>query len=246
MSIQRSVLIALCLSGLASAASPASLEDLLRQNLTARGGQAKVAALRSLRYTGEMSFPGGVRFSFSQVVARPGRIRTEVSMQGLTAVMAYEKGLAWQIDPFQGRKDPERLSEDEAKGLIQDADLDGPLIGWKEEGSRIEYLGTEDVDGTQAHKLKVALKDGTLKMVYLDPEHFLEIRILTQVTVRGSLQESEVDLGEYAQVGGVWFPMSIESGPPGVSRRAFLKWNRIEVNVPVEDADFRFPGTVRK
>ena len=246
MLVLRSALIVLCLPSLVVAASPATLEELLRQNLAARGGLAKVAALRSLKFTGEMSFPGGMKFSFSQVVARPDRIRTEASMQGFTAVMAYEKGSAWQIDPFQGRKDPERLSEDEAKGLRQDADLDGPLIGWKEEGSRIEYLGTEDVDGTQAHKLKVSLKDGTIKMVYLDPEHFLEIRILTQLTVRGSLQESEADLGEYAQAGGVWFPMSIESGSPGAPRRAFLKWTKVEVNVPAEDADFRFPGTARK
>ena len=35
------------------------------------------------------------------------------------------------------------------------ADIDGPLVDWKSKGHKVEYLGTEDMDGTQAHKLKV-------------------------------------------------------------------------------------------
>ncbi len=33
-------------------------------------------------------------------------MRTEASIQGLTAVQAWDGKEAWQISPFQGRKDP--------------------------------------------------------------------------------------------------------------------------------------------
>jgi hypothetical protein len=48
----------------------------------------------------------------------------------------------------------EKMSADDTKSLMEDADIDGPLVDWKAKGSTVEYLGTEDVDGTQAHKLK--------------------------------------------------------------------------------------------
>jgi hypothetical protein len=236
------LLIPLLLQTLGVAAHAVDLDQLLNRNLEARGGTARVAALRTLRGTGEITTAGGLKMAFRQLTARPGRVKEEFTLQGLTLVMAYDRGEAWQINPFEGRKDPEHMSADEAKGLRPDADLEGPLIGWRDKGSRIEYQGTEDVDGTPAHKLKVSLKDGSTQIVYLDPEHFLEIRILTQMMVRGSLQESEADLGEYAKVEGVWFPMAIDSGQPGAPRAQFKKFTRIEANVSVGEADFRFPG----
>jgi hypothetical protein len=242
----RSLLVPLVIQGLWLSAGTPELETLLQRNLAARGGASSIAALRSIRFTGEMSFRGGFKLAYMQLTARPGKVREEITLQGLTQVLAYDQGAAWQINPFEGRKDPERMSGDEAKFLGHDADLDGPLVGWREEGSRVEYQGTEDVDGTQAHKLKVSLKDGSTKYVYLDPEHFLEIRILTQVMIRGSLQESEVDLGEYAKVAGVWFPMSLESGRPGGPRGQFLKFSKAEANLAVGEAEFRFPGDGKK
>ncbi len=104
-------------------------------------------------------------------------------------MQAWDGKDAWQISPFQGRKDPEKMSADDAKALADDAPIAGALIGAKERGDKIEYLGTEDVDGTDAHKLKVTRKNGDVEYVYLDPDHFLEIRIVTQRNVRGTLSE---------------------------------------------------------
>ncbi len=53
-------------------------------------------------------------------------------------------------------------------------------------GSTLTYLGTEDVDGTDAHKIKVAQKDGDTLTVFLDPDYFLTIRTRYQHTVRGA------------------------------------------------------------
>ena len=40
------------------------------------------------------------------------------------------------------------------------ADIGGALLDWKAKGSTLEYLGTEDIDGTDAHKLRVTFKNG--------------------------------------------------------------------------------------
>src|SRR5438132_578437 len=82
-------------------------------------------------------------------------------------------------------------------------------------GHKVEYLGTEDVDGTPALKLRVSLKNGDTIYTFLDPDYFLEIRRITQRMVRGSERISETDFGSYVQVDGIQVPGSIESGRKG-------------------------------
>ncbi len=231
--------------GLAAAPAALTADEVVAKNLAARGGADKLAAIRSLRLTGKAVFGFGdstIEASWARVQKRPGMVRTEVSLQGLTAVDAYDGNEGWSLQPFGGRRDAQRQSADDTKSLAQDADLEGPLVRWREKGHRVEYLGTEDVDGTLAHKLRVDLKDGDTKYLYLDPDYFLEIRIETVSRVRGAEQVSETDLGSYEQVEGVWIPFAIESGGKGERRGQHLTIERAEVNVDVDDGMFRFPA----
>ena len=129
---------------------------------------------------------------------------------------------------------------------MEDAEIDGPLVDWKAKGSTVEYLGTEDVDGTLAHKLKVVRKNGDVSFVYLDPDHFLEIRILTQRTKHGAQEEVEIDLGDYEKIGGVFVPTFIESGRKGDPDKQKIVIDEAEANVPIDDAIFHFPAVASK
>lgn len=160
----------------------------------------------------------------------------------MTAVQAYNGEEGWKISPFQGRKDPEKMSADDTKSLTEDAEIAGPLVDWKEKGSKVEYLGTEDVDGTPAHKLKVTLKNGDVQFVYLDPEYFLEIRIVSQRMEHGAQVETETDLSDYEKVNGVFVPFSIESGRKGDPDKQKTVLDKAEGNPPVDDAIFQFPN----
>ena len=40
------------------------------------------------------------------------------------------------------------MSADEAKSLVEDAEIGGPLDDWKAQGKTVTYLGREDVEGT--------------------------------------------------------------------------------------------------
>jgi len=105
------------------------------------------------------------------------------------------------------------------------------------------YLGREDVDGTLAHKLKVVRKNGDVSYVYLDPDHFLEIRVLTQRMKHGALVEEEVDIGDYEKVNGVYVPFSVESGAKGDTDKQKIVFEKAEGNVTVDDSIFKFPAS---
>lgn len=223
-----------------------TVDELVAKNIEAKGGATVVNNLQTLRETGKLLVPvqGEIELGYMQIRKRPDEVRTEASLQGMTQIEAYDGKEGWKVSPFFGRKDPERMSADDVKALVEDTELDGPLADWKAKGSTVEYLGTEDVDGTPAHKLKVTRKNGDVSFVYLDPDHFLEIRIVTQRTVHGAHEEVETDLGDYEKAGGVFVPTSIEVGSKGAADKQKIVIDKVETNVPVDDAIFHFPGQI--
>ena len=231
----------------AQEAKQMTVDQLVAKNAEAKGGNEALRALKSVKLTGKMLVnQGQLEMGFAQTKSRPGSVRNEYSLQGMTMVQAFDGAEGWKISPFQGRKDPEKMSADDTKSLIEDAEVDGPLIDWKEKGSQVEYLGTEDVDGTQAHKLKVTRKNGDVAYVYLDPDHFLEIRILSQRTEQGNQVEVETDLSDYEKVNGVFVPFSVEAAPKGSSDKQKIIIEKAEANLPLDDATFKMPATAPK
>jgi hypothetical protein len=226
---------------------PLTVDELVAKNIEAKGGLDALHAVRSLRLKGKMLVnQGQLEFAYTQTKKRPGQVRSELTLQGMTLVQAFDGAEGWKISPFGGRKDPEKMSADDAKSLIEDAEVDGPLVDWEAKGSTVEYLGPEDVDGTLAHKLKVVRKNGDVSYVYLDPDHFLEIRILTQRIEQGAQVEVETDLGDYEKIAGVFFPFSIEAGPKGGTDKQKVIFEKADANVPVEESEFKFPTPIAK
>src|SRR5438874_7766795 len=219
-----------------------TVDTLVAKNTDAKGGAQALAAVLSLRLSGKMVVNNGrLELGYVLVKKRPGAVREDATLQGMTGVDAYDGTEGWKIRPFGGRKDPEKVSVDDAKSLVEDAEIDGPLIDWEAKGGTVEYLGPEDVDGTLAHKLKVIRKNGDVSYVYLDPDYFLEIRILTQRIEQGAQVEVETDLGDYEKIAGVFFPFSIEAGPKGGTDKQKIILEKAEANIPVDGAEFKFP-----
>lgn len=225
-----------------------TVADLVAKNTEAKGGAEALRAVQSLHLTGKMLMTnrGRRELAYTQTKKRPAEVRTEMSIQGMTLIQAFDGTQGWKVSPFQGRKDPEKMSADDVKSLLEAAEIDGPLVDWKTKGSTVEYLGTEDVDGTQAHKLKVVRKNGDVNYVYLDPDYFLEIRVLTQRVEHGAQVEVETDLSDYEKIGGIFVPFSIESGNKGSTEKQKLVLEKAEANAPVDDAMFKFPATPSK
>ena len=61
--------------------------------------------------------------------------------------------------PSTAARTPSASLAEDLKGLIEDAAIGGPLEDCHERGNTLEYVGTEDIDGTVAHKLKLTAKE---------------------------------------------------------------------------------------
>jgi len=228
-------------------ASSQTADELISKNIKAKGGMDAIKAVKTVRMAGRLDAAGGFTGRVGQENMRPNLVRETFSLQGMTAVQAYDGSTAWQIQPFGGHKDPQLMGEDDVRDLLIDSDFDGPLVDYKAKGNTVEYLGHDTIDGDDVLRLKVTLKNGDIVYYYLDPDTFLEIRTERQEFVRGSVRENVTDLGSYKKVAGLMYPFSIASGPKNdPSSWQSVTMEKIEVNVPLGSSEFAVPASLSK
>jgi hypothetical protein len=137
------------------------------------------------------------------------------------------------------------MGEDDQRDLMLEDDFEGPLVDYKEKGSTVEYLGHDVVDGDDALRLKITLKNGDVIYDYLDPDTFIEIRKEIQQFIRGAVRERVVGLGSYKPVAGVMFAFSISTGPKNNPNAQTTTVQKMEVNVSIDPADFALPPSLK-
>jgi hypothetical protein len=227
-------------------ASSQTAEELVHKNIEAKGGMDKIKAIKTWRMTGKL-IGGGITATTGQESMRPNLVRETFSLQGMTAVQAYDGSTGWQVQPFGGRKDPELMGEDDMRDILIDSDFDGPLVDYMAKGNAVEYLGHDVVDGDDALRLKVTLKNGDIIYYYLDPDTYLEIRKETQEFIRGSVRENAFNLGSYKPIDGVMYAFSIASGPKNdPTSWQTVTVDKIEVNMALDSSDFAVPASLKR
>ena len=236
----------LCCFVLGSQAARADTgSDLVAKNLAARGGAEKLAAISSIQFTGRLVVPGDYELTYKETRLRKGgEARIDSSIQGLTLVQGYDGKVGWRINPFEGRRDAERMSEDETRAFADDATIDGPLLSAKARGATVTYLGREDFDGTNTYKLRVVDPTGVQYMYFLDPDTYLEINVVETRKLRGARKVTQIELGDFELVNGVYFPFELEMGPldsPADQHQKILI-ESAHVNVPLSEGMFHMPA----
>ena len=239
--MSRVFLLAAALLSFGISASAQTAEEIVGKFIKTVGGADKIQSVKTLRKVGTFTGGGGFEAALVEENKRDGKVRQEFSLQGLTAVNAYDGHTGWKIEPWQGKKDPEPLGEEEMKTIIEDSDFDGPLVNYQQKGNKVEYVGMEPVEGTDAFKLKVTLANGDTRFYYMDTDYYVPIKIDTKRMIRGAEREYETSLGDYKEVGGWYLPFSVESNIKGSPNRQKVTWQKMEPNVTIDDSRFQMP-----
>src|SRR2546426_10394619 len=109
------------LAGLALCALPLSAQsadDIIAKYIKTVGGMERIQAVQTLRRTGKFTGGGGFEAAVLQENKRPNKVREEFSLQGMTGINAYDGKTGWKIEPWQGKKDAEAVSQGEMKPLV--------------------------------------------------------------------------------------------------------------------------------
>ena len=225
-----------------AAASAQTADEVVQKNIEARGGLQKIKAIKSVRATGKLTVEAsGVELAITIQQKRPNAYRLDATFQGQSVIQAYDGETGWQINPFENINEPEKLIGDELRDAQEQADFDGPLVGYKAKGHTVELMGKEAVRGKPAYKLKLTLKSGDVRTIYIDAASYLELRVTTTRRVNGGLREMDIYPGDYKPADGVLFPYSIEQQVGG-QMQVQIALDKVEVDAPVDAAAFKLPA----
>src|SRR5260370_38499229 len=95
------ILAILLLLFLPLAASAQTAEEGVKKALDARGGAAKIKAVRSERVSGRITFRPGQEGTFVVELKRPYKMPAEINVESHKIVRAYDaKSAGWLINPI--------------------------------------------------------------------------------------------------------------------------------------------------
>lgn len=235
---------ALALAGLllAGCAKKSEVDEIVASHLAARGGQEKLQALRSIRETGTVTASDGRVARVVREIERPGLFRLEFVFQGTTSVFAHDGRQGWQVAPLQGKFEPELVPpEIDSAGGVDQRDLEGPLVDWREKGHVVELAGREILPGGEAFKLKVTLKGGAVRWDYVDVKTRQVVRSDVPRMVRGRQMILQNLFSDFREVGGIVFPHRIETHVKDRPQVLTILVSKVELDPDLDDARFRMP-----
>jgi len=228
-------------AALAAPASAQTVDEVIAKHVEARGGASRIKAVKSIRMTGKMTVGPGIEAPVILEMKKPSSVRLEITFQGNTGVQAYDGKTGWGISPMAAKKDPEPMSADDLKDMDEQADMDGPLVDYGAKGHKVELMGKDKVEGSDAYKLKLTLKTGDIHYIYIDADSYLELKTEAKRTVRGSEVETESVSSDYKEVGGLILPHTIQQGAKGQPQKQTITVDKIELDVSIDDARFKMP-----
>jgi hypothetical protein len=248
----------------AAATSPSapklSVDEILRRNATARGGIEQWNKLKTMVQIGRIERAGEVPgmathatraghlapdanqiVGFRLELARPNKMRYELTYQGATAIQAFDGKEGFTVQPGPSGAVARPFSESQTRAAAEQLDLEGPLLGAATKGTVVRLEGTDTVHDRPAYKLSLKMKSGVTRHVWVDTETFLDVKIDGTRQIGDRAWPVETLFQDFRKVGSVQVPYQIETTVGGVHTMESVKLIKVVLNAPLEDTLFTLP-----
>jgi hypothetical protein len=216
-------------------ATKPTIDQIIDKYLTALGGTAKLAAIKTRYVKANRVEPGGEVMEPETIWYDGNKYSLETVYSEATVTEGYNGTTVWKV----GGGKPIALRPDEIEQIKREADLFEPA-NIKAVYSRMDYRFLDVIDGRQVYLVTAQTAGGVRERLYFDVQTGLLIRrIASSPTVLGSFNY-QVDYKDYKPFAGVKMPTTIEYAMPSV------RWTRkviqVRNNVPVDAAKFEAPS----
>jgi len=223
--------------GMMSATTKAqNIDDILKKHADAIGGMENWAKIKTMKMEMVMKMQG-MEIPIVATQVNCTAMRTDITVMGMSGYSIITKTNGWNFMPFNGQTKPEPMTEDILKSSQDELCLVDKLFRYKETGDKVEYLGTDDVDGTECIKLKLTDSIGKEDTYFLDAETYLLLKKTVKAMVNGQVMENSASMGNYQKLEeGIIVPMSTKTGG------GEMEIKKITVNPAVDENIFKLPN----
>jgi hypothetical protein len=227
-----------------SKGSTLTAAQIIEKNVAARGGLKAWRAVQTMTLSGRLEAGGkkNQALPFVMKMKRPHMNRLEITFKEQTALQVFDGEQGWKVRPFLGRDEVEPYTAAEAKAATGWQELDGPLVDYARKGTKIKLLGMQAVEGHKAYKLRLTLKNGEERNLWIDAKSFLERKIDGDPRkMDGKLHDVAVYYRDFKSEKGLTMPHVLETVVDGAQPSHKLYIERVMVNQQMDNALFAKP-----
>lgn len=210
-----------------------SAEEIVARHLEARGGAARLAALKTVVYRNgtyhEGSYTGSGRAFMA--MARPYfKIVGDPADTSAEFREGYD-GSAWEW--YRSPGIVVRTVGAANAAIRHNLDPEGPLSEYRAKGTHIERIDDASIGGRNAYGVLITLRDGMRTGYFFDRQTFLiaATRRAAPIHAFGAPVASEERYGDYRAVDGIVFPFkATETEIASGKEISSMQWGAIEAN----------------
>lgn len=208
----KSILALVTLSLLSSTMFSQTVDEIVKKHIDAIGGKDNWAKVKSMKTEMKMKANGAdILVTIYQVDKKA--MRQNIALMGMEGYSILTNTEGWSYMPFQGQTKPEPMTADDVKKAQDGLSIQNDFITYKELNKKLEYVGKDDVDGTECFKLKMTDKEGIESTYYIDPSNYYVIKETTKMTINGKEMENSTSFGNYKKTPeGIVYAFSIMGG----------------------------------
>lgn len=223
-------------------------DEILANYFETTGGLDKWKSIKTMKMTGKVPSPQG-DFNFVIYKKRSNLYKMEIDVQGTKLIPnAYDGKVAWTLNPFTGSTSAQKLPDEQAVAIKDQADFDDDFIDYKSKGHEVTLEGTQEIDGVECFKLKFIKnknndEEEVIEYHYFDSENFVPIMQQTYGRVGPQKgQELKTYLSDYQELdNGLIFPFYIETRTAGGQPAQQITIQSVEMDTEMSDDIFMFP-----
>jgi outer membrane lipoprotein-sorting protein len=180
-----------------------------------------------------------VMLPFELEMKRPHKTRLELVFNQQKSVQTFDGTTGWKYRPYLAVKAPVALNPTELQQASAQADLDGMLIDSAAKGNKVAYEKMEKLD---QYVLRVTLKNGETRRLWVDAQTFLETRVDNKpARVEGRMRSASTYYRDYRAVNKLMIPYVVETRVDGISNGGKMLVDAVQVNPTLDDSRFAKP-----
>ena len=224
-------------------------DEVIEKYIENIGGFEKLENIKSIK-TSMIIFQMGIDIPYEQYMSSE-KMYSKFTIQGQEIKQGVFNGETLWSTNFMSGKAEKNDQEAVKKARNQLKDFPDPFFNYKEKGFTAKYMGTEILEGSEVHKIRLTktpnIIDGkeipNIFNYFFDAENYMIImrhQELTEGPSKGAIMEMR--MSDFRKVDGLYLPFSITQGVKDQPSQTFTI-KSYEINAIIDENEFEFPET---
>ena len=218
-----------------------SADDIINQYIEATGGKALWGKVQSIKHAGHYVMGPGALAPVTNFQSKENSY-SEFTWNGMTSKSARKNNEGWGYNPFGGKRIADPMTKDQIRTDKLMSDVQGLFFDYASKGYNAEYLGTDDFDGTDVHKIRLTTKEGDMIYYYFDKESHYLLKVYMRIKLSDKEQKITTNFSDFKKTKfGIILPFASNWVTDEGEEGGLTQLTEVEVNTPVDAAKLEMP-----